>query len=778
MVSIEIDGIKTEASLGTMIIQVADALGIHIPRFCYHQKLSIAANCRMCLVEVSNALKPMPACATPVVEGMKIFTASHKAREAQRAVMEFLLINHPLDCPICDQGGECELQDVSLEYGGGVSRYQEPKRVVQDKDIGPLIATEMTRCIHCTRCVRFGTELAGVRELGATGRGEHMEIGTFLAKSVDSELSGNIIDLCPVGALTSKPYRFTARSWELHQHAGIASHDCVGSQVYFHVASGKVKRTVPKPCEDINEIWLSDRDRFGYLGIESQDRLLNPKIRDNGGWVETDWETAFRFLKERLGSIPSQEIGGLISPASTLEACFLFQKFLKQLGTDHVDHRVYQLDFAEDTLSSHLLGMPLAELENLERILLIGAYPRKEQPLLNHRIRKACLKGAEVIAINPIAYPFNFPIQQIVPEAGLLQTALMRFAKAISEEFQLTEQNVELASVVPTTLERDAAHIFLKTSKKAIFLGPEALHHPNASILKRWASWIAKNTAAAMGELPIGPNSAGARLAGAIPTSQKGFHAYQMLENPLKAYCLFNLEPEFDSVDPARFYAALKQAGLVIGITSYTSPYLEECAHVLLPLATVCETSGTYINIEGKWQSFRPAIPPLGNARPGWKILCALGTWFEQSGFSYQTSEAVRDELQIKKEACFSLPPFEKGGTGGILETTSGDIWVSERGMYTVDGMLRRANALQQTEDARLSRLVRVNANTAKKYGLTTGETVVVQSKIGKAEVTLKIDPAIPDRVVYIAQGNAKTLSLGAPYQPVTLHKQEVEHVS
>ncbi|HSC07408.1 MAG TPA: NADH-quinone oxidoreductase subunit NuoG, partial [Steroidobacteraceae bacterium] len=565
-VSIEVNGRALQARKGEMIIQVTDAAGIYVPRFCYHHKLSVAANCRMCLVEVEKAPKPMPACATPVAEGMKVYTRSALARDAQKGVMEFLLINHPLDCPICDQGGECPLQDLALGYGKDVSRYALGKRVVEDKDIGPLIATELTRCIHCTRCVRFGQELAGVMELGMIGRGEHSEIRTFLTRSVDSELSGNVIDLCPVGALTSKPFRFKARAWELESHPSVSPHDCVGSNLNVQSLRHEVKRVLPRVNEAINECWLSDRDRFSYEGLNSAERLCSPMIRQDGRWEEVDWTTALEHavagLTRTVERHGADALGALAAPGSTLEEFYLLQKLTRGLGCANVDHRLRQLDFSDDAVQPLFpgLGQPIEALETLEAALLIGSNIRKEQPLLGQRLRKAARRGAQIMVLNPVDYDFAFPLaQRVITDPRRLPTALAAVAKALVElrGASLREAPGWFAGIAPEPWAREMARSLAQSKRVAVLVGGLAAAHPQSAMLRVFADCVAELIDAPLALLAEG-NSAGAWLAGCVPHRgplgaevNAGRHARAMLTEPRKAYLLLGLEPELDCLDGA-----------------------------------------------------------------------------------------------------------------------------------------------------------------------------------------------------------------------------------
>ena len=702
-VAIEIDGRPLEVRKGSMVIEAADAAGIAIPRFCYHRKLSVAANCRMCLVEVERAPKPLPACATPVMDGMKVATLSDTARQAQRSVMEFLLINHPLDCPICDQGGECELQDLAMGYGRGVSRFTEGKRVVPDKDLGPLIATDMTRCIHCTRCVRFGAEVAGLPELGATGRGEDMRIGTFIERSVDSELSGNVIDVCPVGALTSKPFRFRARAWEMVQREGVAAHDAVGSNVYVHVHRGRAMRVAPRENEAVNEVWLSDRDRFSYEGLYAADRLLRPRVRsEDGGWRETDWETALDAAAGQLRAVVGADggaagLGALASPAATTEEHYLLQALVRALGGANLDHRLRQADFRDEDEAPAWpwLGMELADLERVDAVLLVGSNVRKEQPLAGLRLRKAVLAGAAVFALNPIDHPFHFDLAgRIVVSPARLVDELAGIALALGgmgvaedvpeasrgrkrERIGAAASGIERAfggpgGVAPAAMHREVAARLAAAKRPAVLLGSGASAHPEAARLRALARVIARlwkwrrgqeadafdpgEEGARVGYLSDGPNAAGAALAGMLPhrgpggapAPVRGLDAAAMLAAGLPAYLLLGTEPELDCADSGAALAALRGARSVVALTGYTSPAMEEYASVLLPIGLFTETPGTFYNAEGRRQRYEAATAPPGEARPAWRILRVLANRLALDGFDHETIGDVRAEADAR----------------------------------------------------------------------------------------------------------------------------------
>ncbi|MGE5241702.1 MAG: NADH-quinone oxidoreductase subunit NuoG [Bacteroidota bacterium] len=781
-VTIEVDGRKLQARKGQMLIQATDAAGIYIPRFCYHNKLSIAANCRMCLVDVEKSPKPLPACATPVAEGMVVRTRSDRARSAQKGTMEFLLINHPLDCPICDQGGECQLQDLALGYGKDVSRYAEAKRIVKDKDIGPLIATEMTRCIHCTRCVRFGRELAGVMEFGGLGRGEHMEIRTFLDHSVDSELSGNVIDLCPVGALTSKPFRFTARAWELEDHASVSPHDGVGANLFVQTRRGRVMRVLPRENEAVNECWLADRDRFSYEALNGDDRLCMPMIRRGAKWEETDWNTALEFtvagLKKALAAHGPAQLGALAAPIATSEEIYLLQKLMRALGSGNVDHRLRQTDFSDDSTAPLFpsLGRPLAELEKLDSALLVGANPRKDLPLLNLRLRKAALKGARVFAINPVDYDFSYRLAgKVIADPAGMVSALAGVARALAalRKTDLPQAfHARFADVKTGVSEQAMAEALHQGKLDSVLLGNFALSHPQAATLRALAQLVADLAGAKPGQLPEA-NAAGAWLAGGVPhrgparqTATTGRHARDMLREPLKAYVLLGVEPESDCLDAASATAAMQAAEFVVMLTTFMpSPYRSraaEYAHVWLPLAPFTETDGSFVNLEGRVQTFAAAAPPLGETRPGWKILRMLGGLLGLPGFDQGSIDDVRRELALPDKPAVATS-FQLAATAEPAPALSaGELMrLAEVPMYAVDPIVRRAPSLQNTSD-NPTPAAHLNAAQAEKLGLRAGATVQVVMAQGAASLPLVIDARVPDGCVLVPSGYPETAMLGA----------------
>jgi NADH-quinone oxidoreductase subunit G len=786
-ITIEIDGRACAAAPGEMIIAVADREGIPIPRFCWHKKLSVAANCRMCLVEAEQGgrpfPKPVPACATPASDGMKVRTRSPLALEAQRGTMEFLLINHPLDCPICDQGGECELQDVALGYGGGVSRYCEGKRVVKDEDLGPLIATDMTRCIHCTRCVRFGAEIAGVRELGATGRGEEMRIGTFVAHTVAHELSGNIIDLCPVGALTSKPYRFTARAWELTEADSIAPHDAVGSNLKLHLRRGRVLRVHPKDNESVNETWISDRDRFSYEGLAAPDRLAAPLVKRNGDWVETGWSQALALVAERLKAADPAQTGWLLAPGSTVEELYLAQGLARGLGCPNIDHRLRQRDFRGDRADPlrPWLGVPIAELETQESILLIGSDIRAEQPLLAHRVRKAALAGARVALVNPCRVDLTHPSTQLVGSPDAMVAELAAIAKALGKRGSGPVKDL-LSQARPGPVQTALAESLKDAGKRGkglILLGDLAAAHPDYTLLKALAYIVAEATHCRLGYLPAA-NGVGAHLAGAVPQALPGGKAAdkpglpvgEMLAFPPKTLVLWGLEPDLDLGSPARAMAALAKADFVVAATAFRSPALDALAQVQLPIAAFAETSGTHVNAGGVWQSFQGAVAPPGEARPGWKVLRVLGNLLGLPGFEYRDSAEVRAEL---KAHC---------GEAKHDNTPAGDLKVAARGtgegliriapvpIYAVDPLVRRAPALQRTP-AMEGFFATLHPEQASALGLAAGDRVEIRQDGTSAPATVAVDAGVPPGCARIPAGVPGARTLGERFGPVALVKVE-----
>ncbi len=783
LITIEVDGRAVEARKGQMIIEVTDNTEVRVPRFCYHKKLSVAANCRMCLVEVEKMPKPVPACATPVMDGMKVFTKSELAIEAQRGVMEFLLINHPLDCPICDQGGECELQDMAMGYGNSVSRYTESKRVVADEDIGPLVSTDMTRCIHCTRCVRFGDEVAGMRELGLTGRGENVRIGTYVKNAMASELSGNVIDLCPVGALNNKPYRFSARAWEMVQHAAISPHDCVGSNLYLHTLRGEVKRVVPKDNEFVNESWLADRDRYSCEALNAEERITRPQIKRDGQWYTVDWDDALQKVSEILSQETQQEspsIAGLISSSATIEEYYLMQKVIRGLGSNHIDHRTRQADFSDDEFAPMMpwLGMDLLELEKLDSALLIASNVRKDQPLLAHRLRKAALQGASIMFANQRHYEFHFPVseQLVASPQNMIQalSGIVATLQTITGKTSSYAIQAALSDINVSEQHKAIAQNLLQANNSVVFIGSQAMLHPQYSAIKVLSAAIAELSAARIAYLSDGANAAGAWLAGAVPhrgpagvaLAKPGLNARQMLVKPLRNYVLFNIEIENESWDPSVALETLQQAGHVIAISAFASELLREYAEVILPLAAFSETSGTYVNAEGRWQSFAAAVEPKGEARPGWKILRKLGDELNLPGFDYYSIEAIRKDVQ---GLCNDIVLDNNISTQSVLsiETIFEDsdlLRMSEITIYSSDALVRRASDLQKTADGISAQAAMLNPITAERFGLINAAMVNVQYGFNTVALPLQINADIPDGYINIAMGVKGSEKLGPVY--------------
>ncbi len=788
-IEIEIDGKKLQVEQNSMIIEAADNAGITVPRFCYHKKLSIAANCRMCLVDVEKSRKPLPACATPVTEGMVVRTRSKLALEAQKSVMEFLLVNHPLDCPICDQGGQCELQDIALGYGADASRYDQGKRSVADKNLGSLIATDMTRCIHCTRCVRFGTEIAGITEMGSIGRGESTEIGTYVEKSLSSEMSANIIDLCPVGALTNKPFRFRARAWEVLQARGVSAHDCVGSNLHIHHRRNKIMRVVPKENEAINETWISDRDRFSCEGLHSEDRVTTPMIKRHGQWEQVDWQTALHVAVEGLQTIAQTQspshIGALASSNATLEELYLLQKLMRGIGTNNVDHRVRQSDFHYQQATALMPTLPvaIADIEQQDLIIYIGGHPQFEQPLINHRIRKARDNGATVIMINPVDLKHNFDVSdKLIVANPLLPRALTAICRALSEQNPDAKTSAQelLQSVTADDKHQQLAKQLLAADNSLILLGAIAQHHQQGGLLHGLATLMASLGNSRVGLLTPGANATGAWFAGAIPhrgpaglnVAKPGLDVKRMWESQLPAYLLLNLEPEHDCANSQRALKALHNADLVICVTPYKTAAMEQYADVILPMAPFTETSGTFINIEGKWQSFTAAVTAQGESRPAWKVLRVLGNLLELDGFNYVASTEITDELQALTANINSDQQINKWRYPSQLPAVNNGIErITYWPIYRSDNVVRRSVPLQNTpiSDAPV---IAMSQTLAEELTLKAGEDVVVSQVDTSITLPVKIDNRIAGNVVYIPAGFAETAALYESFGSVNIERK------
>lgn len=778
-------------------MDAARQVGVYIPHFCYHKKLSIAANCRMCLVEVEKAPKPLPACATPVTEGMKVSTHSQQAIKAQKGVMEFLLINHPLDCPICDQGGECQLQDLAVGYGASESRYQEPKRVVTNKNLGPLISTDMTRCIHCTRCVRFGQEIAGIMELGMAGRGEHSEILAFVGKTVDSELSGNVIDLCPVGALVSKPFRYSARTWELSRRKSISPHCGLGSNLIVQVKNDRVMRVLPRENEEINECWLSDKDRFSYEGLNSDDRLTVPMIKQNGQWQNCSWEEALtrtvEGIRDAVAKHGKTKLGALASPHSTLEELYLLQKLIRGLGSQNIDHRLRQSDFRVDSLLQGIpwLGMPIAEVSGLRSFLIIGSTLRKDHPLLAHRVRQAVRRGAQLNLVNPVDDDLLTKIENraIVAPSAMLEI-LVQILKAastikgvsIGENLSQTSEQVKLTDVAQAI-----ATSLIENAPAAIFLGNMAQHHPLYTDMFGVAQAIADVTGARLGILGEAANSVGGYVANAIPWNgisgfkaseeNTGLNAAEMLrldpnngEAACAALLLLNLEPELDSYDSLQAKKTLDKTAFVVSLSSYKGN-IPDYADIMLPIAPFTETSGTFINTEGRVQSFKAVVNPLGEARPAWKVLRVLGNLLQLDGFGFNSSEEVLMEIiPAERHICNELNNKLSAYVIGLPQSLTAMERVGEVPIYQTDPIVRRAPALQATQDARRP-LAFAPSALLKKIGVEAGQSVKITQGEGTAILSIFADDNLPGNCLRVASGCRSTVFLGGMFGEITLEK-------
>ncbi len=771
MINIEIDGKLVETERGSTVMDAARKAGVHIPHFCYHKKLSIAANCRMCLVEVEKAPKPLPACATPAADGMKVKTRSEMAVKAQKGVMEFLLINHPLDCPICDQGGECMLQDVAMGYGGDASRYAEEKRVVDHKDIGALISTEeMSRCIQCTRCVRFGQEIADQMELGMAFRGEHAEIMAFVDSTVDSELSGNMIDLCPVGALTSKPFRYKARNWELSRRRSVSPHDGLGSNLAVHVKNNKVLRVLPVENEDINECWLSDKERFSYEGLNSPDRLTRPMLKQDGKWQEVEWQAALEYVANALRQIGkgagSDQIAALATPHSTLEELYLLQKLMRGLGSGNVDFRLRQSDFSADgkRAGAPWLGMPVAELNSRDRFLIVGSFLRKDHPLLASRIRQAVKKRAQANIVHSADDDLLMAVaNKAIVAPGDMVGMLAQILKALA-----TEKQVIAHGVVGVTAGAEATAIaksLASGERVAVLLGNFAQQHPQAAQIAVLAEQIAVLCGAKFGYLGEAANSVGGYLAGAVPGAE-GMNAAQMLASPRKAYVLLNVEPELDCANPQQAMAAMQAADLVVAMSAYKHKAVDY-ADVLLPIAPFTETSGTFVNTEGRAQSFKGAVKPLGEARPAWKVLRVLGNLLDVDGFNFDTSEAVRDEVAAAQveldnhlDCALSVPAVAAQGIQRLADVP----------IYSADALVRRAPSLQQTRDA-ATPCVAMRGDELQKLGVKAWDVVKVTQGSASVRLAACADDGLPVGVARVAAGHAATAELGAMFGTITVER-------
>jgi NADH-quinone oxidoreductase subunit G len=768
MVQIEIDGKPVEVSEGTMVMEAAKKVGTHIPHFCYHKKLSIAANCRMCLVEVEKAPKPLPACATPVNPGMKVHTHSEKAVQAQKSVMEFLLINHPLDCPICDQGGECQLQDLAVGYGKTTSRYQEEKRVVFHKNVGPLVSMEeMSRCIHCTRCVRFGQEIAGVMELGMLGRGEHSEITSFVGQTVDSELSGNMIDLCPVGALTSKPFRYSARTWELGRKKSVSPHDSLGSNIIVQTKADQVKRVVPLENESINECWISDKDRFAYEGLTAADRATKPLVKQDGKWIETDWEPALDYIVRALKGVSQDHganaIASVAHPMSTLEELFLLKKLTASLGSSAIETRLRQQDVA-GAAKAPWLGMQVEETAQLDRALVIGSFLRKDHPVLASRLRQYAKRGLQISRVDAGGDDWLMNVaNQLTLAPSLWVAALGGIAAAVAKE-----KGISAPAGVTDFCENSAAiaKSLLSGQKQAVFLGHAAVAHPQFSQLHAWAQFIAEQTGATLGFLGEGANSLGANLVGAV--SEEGIQ--KVVSNARKAFILLNVEPNADLINPALTRAALEQASTVIALSPFASEELLSVADVILPITPYTETSGSYINAAGTLQSAQASVRPAGQARPGWKVLRVLGSLLQLDGFNFNSSEEVRDAavpaniqdlLSNKTSVAPAAPVVNAQGLERLADVP----------IHFTDAIVRRASALRLTRDSKRALQAGLPAGLFAELNLKEGDAVRVTQNSAQVVMPATMQKGLAEGVVRVSAGTEAGALLGEMFGTLTVER-------
>jgi NADH-quinone oxidoreductase subunit G len=768
MVEIQLDGKKIEVQEGCMVMHAAEQAGTFIPHFCYHKKLSIAANCRMCLVEVEKAPKPMPACATPVTQGMIVRTKSDKAIKAQQSVMEFLLINHPLDCPICDQGGECQLQDLAVGYGNSASRYEEEKRVVLPKNVGPLVSMqEMSRCIQCTRCVRFGQEIAGQMELGMLNRGEHSEITTFLGNTIDSELSGNMIDICPVGALTSKPFRYSARTWELSRRKSVSPHDSTGANLIVQVKNQQVLRVVPFENESVNECWIADRDRFSYEALNSDARSTRPMLKQGGQWKAVDWSVALEYVANGLKNIKTEHgaaaIGALASSHSTLEELHLLGKLVRGLGSDNIDHRLRHSDFRSEGV--RWLGTSVESLTTLDRALVVGSFLRKDHPLFAQRLRQATRRGAKVSSVHALGQDWLMPVaHELIAAPSGWTNALMQIAAAVATAKGVTAP----LAVTPGDAAKAIAASLLSGSNKAVLLGNAAAQHPQAAELLALANWIAEQTGASCGFLGEAANSVGAQLVGAQP-AKDGLNAGAMLAQPRKAYLLFNTEPVLDSANAAAAAKALAAAEMVVSFSPFSANI--EHADVMLPIAPFTETAGSFVNAEGRLQSFHGVVRPLGDARPGWKVLRVLGNMLGLDGFGQDSAEQVRaDAVGSDASQIAARLSNKSSAVPSKAAAAAGPERLADVPIYSADSIVRRAASLQQTADAKTP-VVSLPADLWARLGLGEGASVRVSQDKGSVVLAAACDKTLASGTVRVPAGHPATAALGAMFGVVNVER-------
>jgi len=728
-VNIEINGVPMVAPKGSMIIHAADKAGLAIPRFCYHEKLPIAANCRMCLVDVEKMPKPAPACATPVMEGMKVYTQTKRALDAQRNVMEFLLINHPLDCPICDQGGECELQDVSMGYGRSVSRYVDRKRVVSDEDMGPLVATDMTRCIQCTRCVRFTADIAGTYELGGMNRGERLEIGTYDGKPLMTELSGNVIDVCPVGALTNKVYRYKARAWELTARDSVGYHDALGSNMFLHVHRNEVVRGVPRDNEAVNECWLSDRDRYSHDGLYADDRATQPMVRDGDTWRNATWDEALSVTAGILKAAQADGVGVLVHPATSNEEGAALAGF----GFANIDHRLKQLDFADDAVAEKF-EMSVADIEHANVVLLVGSNIRHEIPLLHQRLHKASKRGQKVFAINPIDFEFTFALagRQIVKPSLLAKTV----ASVAAEKASLFEA------------------LKAADGNAVILLGELAENHAQASQIRAAVRELAAATGAKINRIPQGANAIGLKQLGVLPAAGAK-NAAAMLESRLSAYVLYGVEPQYDFANNAKALKAFADSK-VIAFTAYASEHLKSLAQVILPIGLLPELEASLTNLDGKTQFTSAAGKLPGEARAGWRVLRALAEKMNLTGFDFTDLNGLRAQMKpVARQSVAGVAAQAVAPASGELER------IVTTPIYRADAVLRRAKALNEHMLTRGAAAV-LHPEEALARGVSDGVIVKIGDGVGTLALPVKTSTRVPQGAVWIESGYEATAPLSA----------------
>ncbi|MFM1860058.1 MAG: dehydrogenase subunit [Pseudomonadota bacterium] len=781
MIELEIDGQKVEVPPGSMVMDAANKLGLYVPHFCYHKKLSIAANCRMCLVEVEKAPKPLPACATPVAAGMKVMTASAKAKAAQKGVMEFLLINHPLDCPICDQGGECQLQDLAVGYGPSESRYSEEKRVVFHKPMGPLIsAEEMSRCIHCTRCVRFGQEIAGVMELGMANRGEHSEIMSFVGSAIESELSGNMIDVCPVGALTSKPFRYQARTWELARRRSVSPHDAVGANLVVQAKGSDVVRIVPYENEAVNECWISDRDRFAYEGLRSEDRLTTPMVRDtNGQWQACDWEEALNKAADILraaSAVGPNRVRALAAPMATVEELALMARLARGLRSDSIDCRpgLAQPALDADVTGVMHLGFPVEELSSLERCFIVGGLLRADLPLVAQRLRQAARRGAEVSTLHAMAEDLLMPTcAQMTARPSAWADAVLEVISAVSA-IKGVQLPAGLVAVEPGALATDIARSLTQAPSGGksvrILAGAQVVEHPQAGLIMARLQVLADLLEARLGVLVPGANVVGGALVGAIPQAG-GANAADMLEDSAAAFLLVHMEPVLDAANGPRAVANLRAAAFnglgVVALTAYRSA-VSDVANVMLPITPFTETSGSFVNLGGRLQSFEAAVRPLGSARPGWKVLRVLGNLLALEGFDAMSSEDVLKQVLPGAIAGERLPGLSfrvvasPNARSNASTSTAGEATLERLGntpVYLSDVIVRRAKALSTTRQSAFPKAY-LHPVDLLELGLAPGMPVMLEQQGQSISTTVEPDAALAQGVLRFAAGHPQAAAL------------------